>query len=371
LDLSEKRKRKALKMASQMADEADEKSVEEAIEKSAAYKDKPLIGKIWDKVLILIEIIKSPLFKGAIALAATGALLYLASPIDLIPDILAGIGLVDDVAVITTILAGVVSNIRKDPAKALRFVDSLPEKLKVPAASLFGLAGGAYAGAKAGAEAGKWLKSNSAEALYDKINPEHSDINSLIEEKKKEAENIIIGLLSNAFQKAIKQNFMKRCLRSLSILLLVLLAILFTLSPVFGSASGYISSFLLLSGYTITLYAIIMTIKQIFPYIRVSIAERSVLRGCEKILEKRFRLYTSGKRILLAACEKLNINLTLSKTEIKKIVKTLLKTFYKEIAIFTIGSGVLVLSFILLRQALIRESLNLTLWQMILFPFFA
>ncbi len=371
MDLSEKRKEKALKMASQMADEADERKVEEAIEKSAAYKNKPVIGKIWDKVLILIEIIKSPLFKGAIALAATGALLYLASPIDLIPDIIAGIGLIDDVAVITTILAGLITNIKKDPSKALKFVDSLPEKLKVPAASLFGLAGGAYAGAKAGAAAGKWLKDNSAESLYDKINPEHSDINTLIEEKKREAENIIKGLLAQAFQKAIKQNFMKRCLRSLSILVLFLLAILLTLSPVFGNASTYIASALLLSGYAITLYAIIMTIIQLFPYIRASIEEKSVTKGCERILEKQFQLYTSAKKVLIAASEKLNIKLSLSKEEMMKLIKTLLKTFYREVALFVIGTGVLVFSFILLRHALIRESLNLTIWQMILFPYFS
>ena len=58
------------------------------------------IKKIWDKVQLLWELIKDPNAAWEAKAAAIGALVYLISPVDAVPDIVPGVGLLDDVAII-------------------------------------------------------------------------------------------------------------------------------------------------------------------------------------------------------------------------------------------------------------------------------
>ena len=237
MDISKRQKEKALEKAEELALNASEEKIEEAIEESNRFKDKKVIKAIWDKVQILGHIIRSPLFAKSLTIAAASALLYLVSPIDIIPDIIVGAGLLDDVFVLSTITASVIKNIKKNPEKALAFIDSLPDKLKGPAATMFGLAGGAYLGAKVGSKGGEWLKENSVEELYKKINPDSLNLQELIEEKKTETEKLVTTLLSNQIKKSIFSSFQKRLSRALSAFSLFLLSILITLQPIAGEAS--------------------------------------------------------------------------------------------------------------------------------------
>ena len=370
MDISKRQKEKALEKAEELALNASDEKIEEAIEESNRFKDKKVIKAIWDKVQILGHIIRSPLFAKSLTIAAASALLYLVSPIDIIPDIIVGAGLLDDVFVLSTITASVIKNIKKNPEKALAFIDSLPEKLKGPATTMFGLAGGAYLGAKVGSKGGEWLKENSVEELYKKINPDSLNLQELIEEKKTETEKLVTTLLSNQIKKSIFSSFQKRLSRALSAFALFLLSILITLQPIAGEASKYIASFLLLVACSISLYAICITIKKIFPYIKASIKERSIVKGCESTLGREYKIYASGKKAILYATEKLGLSLELTKDEVKRLAKYLLKTFYKEAILFILGTLLIILSFILLRHGLIKESLNLTTIKLLLFPFF-
>ncbi len=128
--MTEKQKEDALSFAQKLAKESDDKTIDEAISKVDKFKSNKTIKKIWDHVLILIEVIKSPLFHRTISFGAIAAILYLVSPIDIIPDVIVGVGLLDDAFIISTMLAGVVKNIKNDPIKAIRFIDSLPPYLK-------------------------------------------------------------------------------------------------------------------------------------------------------------------------------------------------------------------------------------------------
>lgn len=370
MTLRQKQKDKALLQAEELGAKADNEEIEAAIEKSSRFKDNPVISRIWDKVQILIHIIRSPLFAKGITAAAAGALLYLVSPIDVIPDVIFGVGLLDDVFVLSTITAGVVKHIKSDPEKALRFIDTLPDNLKIPAGTLFGIAGGAVAGAKLGKEGGKWLKSNSLGDAYHRLNPEGGTLDDLVKAKKKEAEELVTNLLSMQLRKLISTSFQKRIMRGLAILVLFLLAVLITLEPILGEASKYIASALLLSAYTVTIYSIIAVIKKTLPYIKSSISERSIIKGTEAVLEKEYHIFKNGKKAVLYAAEHLDLELKLSAEELRKIAEYLIKSFWKEALFFLAGTLVLIFSFFLLRHGLVQHSLSLTPLQLLFFPFF-
>lgn len=81
-----------------------EKLLSKALRKATVQKH--FLGDSWDKLKLLIELIKAyskgeyrSVSKGTI-LTVIGAVIYFVSPIDLVPDFLIGLGIVDDAAVI-------------------------------------------------------------------------------------------------------------------------------------------------------------------------------------------------------------------------------------------------------------------------------
>jgi len=96
-------KRKVLEKADKLGNSATEKEVAELDEKLPAMK-KGVIAKAWDKVLFLWEKIKSPDVPASLKIVIAGALLYLVLPLDVLPDAIPGIGLLDDLSVILTVV---------------------------------------------------------------------------------------------------------------------------------------------------------------------------------------------------------------------------------------------------------------------------
>ncbi len=70
------------------------------IEKKVDGMNRGPVKKIWDKVMDLWNVVKSPDIHWSKKAMAVGALIYLISPIDAIPDAIPVAGLTDDVAVI-------------------------------------------------------------------------------------------------------------------------------------------------------------------------------------------------------------------------------------------------------------------------------
>ena len=95
-------KKKALKKADELGKQSTEKDVQELDSKLPAMK-KGVIAKIWDKVLFLWEQAKSPEVPLRLKLVIIGALLYLILPVDVLPDTIPGIGLLDDLSVLLTV----------------------------------------------------------------------------------------------------------------------------------------------------------------------------------------------------------------------------------------------------------------------------
>ncbi len=71
------------------------------------------IAEIWNVVRGLWKLVSDPNANWGSRLLALGALLYLVSPIDMIPDAIPILGLTDDAAVITAAAAKIADDLKK------------------------------------------------------------------------------------------------------------------------------------------------------------------------------------------------------------------------------------------------------------------
>lgn len=101
-------KEKALKKAKDLGESATEKDVKNVEEKMSGMKRGPL-KKVWDKVVYLWEKFKSPEVPARLKITIIGALLYMVLPTDIVPDMIPGIGLIDDLTVIMIVFKEVSS----------------------------------------------------------------------------------------------------------------------------------------------------------------------------------------------------------------------------------------------------------------------
>lgn len=143
MKITDEQKKQALEEVEQKyAHQVSEKSICDAeIVAEKNYKDKSVLKPVWDKIQLMFEIAKHPKIWGSkVAIAAGAALLYLVSPIDVIPDVIPAAGLADDLAVILAVLnvvsAGVQKVVQKNPKL---FLAMLPEKLRPVAVTCFKL----------------------------------------------------------------------------------------------------------------------------------------------------------------------------------------------------------------------------------------
>lgn len=97
--------------------EKTEKLVQDASKK--ANTRKPSLIEVWDKLQLLLQLVTA-WRKGEYRKIPTGSLLtilasilYFVSPIDLIPDFLAGIGILDDAAVLAFVYKQISADLEK------------------------------------------------------------------------------------------------------------------------------------------------------------------------------------------------------------------------------------------------------------------
>lgn len=90
---------KAIKKAEKLGTSSTQEDLDK-IESNLNKMNKGPVAKIWEKVVFLWEKVKSPEIPLRLKITIIGALLYLILPIDVIPDSIPGLGLVDDVSVI-------------------------------------------------------------------------------------------------------------------------------------------------------------------------------------------------------------------------------------------------------------------------------
>ncbi len=97
------------------------------------------IAKIWDKVEALWQIVKDPSVAWKHKALAIGALIYLISPVDAVPDVIPVGGLADDAVVIIIALSALAEVLKKVLEK--RTKDKIRQHYRIVLASLLGTIG--------------------------------------------------------------------------------------------------------------------------------------------------------------------------------------------------------------------------------------
>jgi uncharacterized membrane protein YkvA (DUF1232 family) len=89
-----------LKMAEKLGKEVSEEDIKDVEDKLPSMK-KGAVAKIWDKVIDIYHGFMSDETPSTMKALLIGSLVYLVLPMDVVPDFLPGIGLLDDVGVLT------------------------------------------------------------------------------------------------------------------------------------------------------------------------------------------------------------------------------------------------------------------------------
>ncbi len=370
MEFDEKRSEEALRLAGELADNARVEEIEKAVEKVDSLEKKKGISAVWEKVQLLKAMVKvGDLPKGA-RRAAVGALLYLVSPFDIIPDHIPGAGLVDDAFVVTKFFKTAVDAIKKNPEKALEVIDSLPPGLKKVGMKTLGVVGGAVVGAKmgsiAGDMAGTYLQDNRLADLYRNLKKMNEE---LVEREKKLRQMLIKyahSYLAGHVSKLIMTSFQNKYRRGLEILLLYLLSIMFVLSPIFGPvASSWVSAVLMTASFVLFFIGLVRTVRTVFPYARSVIKEKSLTKGILVELRKLNKNIAKGEKLLSA------FHIELTDKELMPIVKEVLVCFRKQIALYVAGFIIITLGFFLMKHAIILQTTDVTTMQILAYPFYS
>ncbi|MDY0287920.1 MAG: DUF1232 domain-containing protein [Sphaerochaeta sp.] len=102
IHIKDRNEQKAIALARRLGNEADEKEIAKVEDNLPAMNRGP-VAKVWDKVQDLYRAFLSDDTPNSLRMLIIGGLLYLVLPFDIVPDVLPGVGLLDDVAVIAFI----------------------------------------------------------------------------------------------------------------------------------------------------------------------------------------------------------------------------------------------------------------------------
>lgn len=109
------------------ASEEDSQRIEEKL----PFMRKGPIKKIWGEVKLLGKLIKDPKAAWGAKAAAIGALIYLISPADAVPDFIPGAGLLDDVAVILFVCKKLADALKEYTVEVVREATEIKAEIEV------------------------------------------------------------------------------------------------------------------------------------------------------------------------------------------------------------------------------------------------
>lgn len=361
-DITDEQKEKALKMAYDMANRADDEKIEEASGKIDEYKDKKALSAIWDKLKLLNALIKNPHLQRSLFLFSISAILYLVSPLDVIPDIIPFVGFIDDVAVIMSVFPLVINGIKKKPEIALKIYDSLPEDVKKIAYVTLGIAGGAVGGGILGSKIGEELKDVKLHDLYMKATDGEGDLKAVILSIREKLYDKVRDYIRVKLEKYILDVFGKKYLRGLEITILFLSSLLFSLSPL--PYNRYISSSLLFLAYFLTFLGVIRFFRFSFPYVKSIVKNKSVYKGIETRLLLDYEALLATERVLSF------LNMKPDEDDVKYLVRIFIKAFRKQLILSVLGILFIGVGFYIFRRILFEMFLDLSPLEILFYPFF-
>ena len=130
-------KKKAAMMSSTMGEKATHEDVEN-VEKNIGKMQKGPLKKVWNKVTDIWDLYKSPDTPKWAKAASIGGLIYMVSPVDVVPDIIFPLGLLDDVFVIglvfsqVAVLINAMKNKKSEANKERNSREELLKKINKP-----------------------------------------------------------------------------------------------------------------------------------------------------------------------------------------------------------------------------------------------
>ena len=350
--MERQRKEEALKMAEELTpEELSPEEIEETARKASSFLDSRALGKVKEKLEVMIELVKDPHVSKVIVLTLASALLYLILPVDVVPDVIPILGLVDDAFVISVIFDRAMKQLKKDPKKVGEIIDHMPSRLKKPAISLLGAAGGAYAGWKGGEALGMEL--------------ENRRLNDMMES----AFRLLRENISQKIQAEERNGFVRRMATSFFTLSLFLMSVLVAVVEGAGSNLWILSLAFLLSSYSIGIFSFVRGVGLTFGVVRVCLREKGLRKGIRAILREKVKVYGAA----MTAFDALKSSWSALPTEddIERMAIHSVRFFWLDIVRFLVVTLLMVLGFTFLRM-FIRSytGFDHSIWKLLLFPVF-
>lgn len=343
MDIRQEQKKKAIGKAEEMGQKSTPESVEQ-VEKGLGKMKKGPIAAIWDKVLMLWNAFRSPSTPKTLKCSLIGCLIYLVTPIDLIPDVLVGFGLLDDAAVV---IWGCTLLEKFRQTSVGKTVDKVVGQV---AGGVVGAGVGAAVGGYAGVKAGGFVG-------------EEGGIENALEAGKQKALAAMEPLVTSLVRSRLRGSLHRSVERSFGNFILFLFSLFLLVSPVFGEvASSYVAALLLLSSLVLCAWRTVRSIRKGWPVFLTIVKERSIEKGLTQWI----------RSLLLSVVHqhapKVPDSLV-GKIPVEALVTDVKKWCLMDILKFALLLGCIMFSFYLLRYALRSSSTNLGYWDIVLYPF--
>ena len=303
--LSQDKRNRIMDFVERLGKSFDKKDVDK-VNSNISSMNKGALANVWDKVLFLLRRFNensSPKDKALII----GALLYAILPIDIIPDVIPGLGLVDD-------------------AFAVVMVYNIVKK-SVP------------------------LVKKAVEKTQEKV--------------VKKIDNIISWAVEQKLDLACN----KKLVSSLFNLVLFVFALLFTVCPVFGElASSIVASLLLLTSVILAVISIVKTIRNrhTIPLIRSIWKQRSVKKGLTEYIRNLNEKISFGEKTIDDFFALLGE--PANQRFLDHLVDHCWLLIRKSVVRFILIIACVVASLFLVRQVLLLQFSDLTFLQIVFYP---
>ena len=346
--------------------EYTEDDINEA-EKKADSEYRTRLGGIWDRVRLLFHIARHPLLWGAqYAVMATLAVMYLVSPVDAVPDFIPVGGLADDTAVIAAVIALIVKAISSfTKEKKLELRKSIPEDLLSLYDSLTGLTADDIAPRDAPAE----------EVIVEEQEEAPHGIRSVIQKAVDRGAEKLAGRIDPVIEMEVRHYLdrmhYRRLASSLGNLVLYIIAVMLVIFPVFGNpVSSIISSLLLLGaiGYALFRFMRLLRNPHTIPLAKEMFRSRSMKGGiAEYIRSLDLAPAVYGERIIDGFFRV--IGKPVNKRFLDRAVDHCWTLLRSDIIRFLAVQACIILVFLIMRYALLEKAADLSLWQIVFYPF--
>ena len=375
--------------------------LDEAEKTAEKFRTDSRISHLWDRIKMMFVIAKNPKVWGVqVAIWIGAALLYLISPIDIIPDIVPALGLTDDIAAILAVLnrvsSAISTKIQSNPAYYLQL---FPEALRPVVVSEFNLDSVSvvsHTGAVAESGEDTLLKQAGKKVkfviMYGGILGGSRFVKFLgnVQEKQrlkgktgslryriagfflKRTELEINRYVDKKFKESIQTSIdfvvEKKMTKSLLSSIIFMLALATYSLTAYGAAWVYISAFLMLVSYSFIVVAIIKILREIVIFVAKGIRIKrenpsfSLLDGC--VCAVAFDMFRIERELTKLALDEMKSN-----DELKRMgLRVVFRLFNGEIGRGILHFILLSLVFFLMKQIASSLSYGMSPLQIILGP---